>query len=90
MNTERCSDRAQARRSLRDATGVDSRLCVEVAYRMTRLRTEAEHERLASSAAVHARPWSGRAWLGGTLVALGRLVEGGRSRETECVGPARA
>jgi hypothetical protein len=83
-------DRAPAGWSMHDATGVDPRTCVEVAYRMTRLRTEAEHERLARSVAVHARRSSARLWLGRALVTFGRLVEGGGSHEKECHSPIRA
>jgi hypothetical protein len=72
-------------------------MCVEVAYRMTRLRAEAENERLARLAAVHAsrssvhaRRSSARLWLGRALVTIGRFVEGAGAGEQECESSIRA
>jgi hypothetical protein len=61
-------------------------MAVEIAYRMTRLRTEAHHERLAE----RARRASVRSRLGHALMALGRVVEGSATHETECPSPLQA
>jgi len=90
MTTGTHPDRALTGWGTHDATGVDPRMCVEVAYRMTRLRAEAENERLARLAAMHARRSSARLWLGRALVTFGRFVEGGGSGEKECRSPIRA
>ena len=79
--------RAPRRRGTHDATGGDARMAVEVAYRMTRLRMEAEHARLTAGPARRA---SARSRLGHALVALGQLVEGAGTHETECANPLRA
>jgi hypothetical protein len=52
-----------------------------IEYRLARLRTEAEHERLA---AIRARRSSARLWLGRALVTFGRFVEGAGAGEQEC------
>jgi hypothetical protein len=78
--------RAPAHAGTHKATGGDARMAVEVAYRMTRLRTEAQHERLAG----RARRASARLRLGHALMALGRFVEGSATHETECPSPLRA
>ena len=79
--------RAPRRMGTHDATGGDARMAVEVAYRMTRLRMEAEHARLTAGPVRRA---SARSRLGHALVALGRLVEGAGTHETECANPLRA
>ena len=76
----------------RDATGGDAPMAVEIGYRMieyrmARLRTEAEHERLA---AICARRASARLWLGRALVTVGRFVQGADAGEQECGSPIRA
>ena len=58
-----------------------------IEYRLARLRTEAEHERLA---AMHARRSSARLWLGRALVTFGRFVEGTGAGEQECGSSIRA
>ena len=79
--------RTPAHTGTQDATGGDARMAVEVAYRMTRLRTEAEHARLTARCAPRA---SLRSRLGRALMALGRFVEGAGARETESADPLRA
>jgi hypothetical protein len=79
--------RAPRRTGTHDAIGGDARMAVEVAYRMTRLRREAEHARLT---AAPVRRASARSRLGHALVALGRLVEGAGTHETESANPLRA
>lgn len=79
--------RAPAHTGSHDATGGDPRIAVEVAYRMTRLRTEAEHERLVLG---RARRASARSRLGHAIMALGRFVEGAGTQETECSSLLRA
>jgi hypothetical protein len=78
--------RAPAHAATHEATGGDARVAIEVAYRMTRLRTEAQHERLVG----RARRASVRSRLGHALMALGRFVEGSASHEAECPSPLRA
>jgi hypothetical protein len=58
-----------------------------IEYRLARLRTEAERERLA---AMHARRSSARLWLGRALVTFGRFVEGTGAVEQECGSSIRA
>ena len=79
--------RAPACAGTHDLTGGGGRMAVEVAYRMTRLRTEAEHARVAG---VRARRASPRSRLGRALMTLGRFVEGTGAREGERVDPLRA
>ncbi len=79
--------RAPAQAGTHDATGGDARMAVEVAYRMTRLRTQAEHERLGTG---RARRLSARSRLGHALMALGRFVEGAGACDTERADPLRA
>jgi hypothetical protein len=79
--------RAPARAGTHHATGGDARMAVEISYRITRLRTQAEHERLATRRARHA---SARTRLGHALMALGRFVEGAGTHDTECSSPLRA
>jgi hypothetical protein len=79
-------DRAAAGWSMHEATGGDARMAVEIGYRMTRLRLEADHERLASTSR---RRTSARLWLGRFLVAFGRFVEGPTPREEDCGGAVR-
>jgi len=74
--------------------GGDAPMAVEIEYRMkmieyrlARLRTEAERERLA---AMHARRSSARLWLGRALVTFGRFVEGTGAGEQECGSSIRA
>ena len=62
-------------------------MAAEIGYRMTRLRTEADHERLV---AVPAHPSSPRRWIGRRLVSFGRFIEGASSPERECAHPAGA
>jgi hypothetical protein len=62
-------------------------MAVEIDYRMARLRTEAEHERLA---AVQVRRSPARLRLGRALVALGRFVEGAGAGENESRSPIQA
>ena len=69
-------------------------MAVEIEYRMkmieyreTRLRTEAERERLA---AMQPRRSSARLWLGRALVTFGRFVEGAGAVEQECGSSVRA
>lgn len=90
MNTRMHPDRAPAGWSMREETGLDPGMCVEVAYRIKRLRTEAERERLARSVAVHARRSSARLWLGRALVTFGRSAEGAGSHERESRSSIRA
>jgi len=53
MTTGIHPDRAPTGWQTHDATGGDARMAVEIRYRMARLRTEAERERLAR---IHAGP----------------------------------
>jgi hypothetical protein len=73
MTTGIHPDRAPTGWQTHHATGGDTRMAVEIRYRMARLRTEAERERLAR---IHARRASVRLWLGRALVTFGRFVEG--------------
>jgi hypothetical protein len=87
MNNGIGPGRAPARTGTHDATEGGGRMAVEIAYRMTRIRTEAEHARLTARRARHASP---RSRLGRALMAQGRLVEGAGARDTECADPLRA
>lgn len=80
-------DRASARWDARDAVRGDARMGTEIAFRMTRLRAEAQRERLVK---IQARHSSVRLWLGRALVALGRFVEGTGASEQECGSSIRA
>lgn len=84
------SDRALTGRSMRAEAGVDRWTGVEVADRMRRLQTEAEHERLVRSLRVPARRVSARSRLGHALMTLGRFIEGAGAHEAECPSPLRA
>jgi hypothetical protein len=59
----------------------DVRMTTEIAYRMTRLRAEAERERLVTAPA---RRVSARARLGHAVMFLGCLIEGAGSQEGDC------
>ena len=81
------ADQGRGSWSTHDATGAEARMAVEIGYRMTRLREEADHERLAARIG---RRSSTRLWLGRALVSLGRFVEGAGPREEERGRPVRA
>ena len=87
MTTGPRPDRASTRWDARDAVRGNARMGVEIAYRMTRLRVEAQREGLAS---IQARRSSVRLWLGRALVALGRFVEGTGAGEQEYGSSVRA
>ena len=87
MSTRIRPDHAPAGLGLYEAIGGDPRMAVEIEYRMARLRTEAEDERLARTLR---RRSPARLWLGRALVTLGRLVEGAGPREEERGSPVRA
>jgi hypothetical protein len=94
MTTGTHPDRAPAGWGTHHTIGGDAPMAVEIEYRMkmieyrlARLRTEAEHERLA---AMHARRSSARLWLGRALVTFGRFVEGTGAGEQECGSSIRA
>jgi hypothetical protein len=92
MTTGIHPDRAPAGWGPHHTTGGDATIAVEIEYRMieyrmARLRTEAEHERLA---AIRARRSSARLRLGRALVTFGRFVEGAGSGEKECRSASRA
>ncbi len=73
--------REPARTGTHHATGGDARMTVEIAYRMTRLRAEADHERLVAR---QTRRVSARARLGHAVMFLGCLIEGSGSQESDC------
>ena len=94
MTTGTHPDRAPAGWGTHHTIGGDAPMAVEIEYRMkmieyrlARLRTEAERERLA---AMHARRSSARLWLGRALVTFGRFVEGTGAGEQECGSSIRA
>ena len=62
-------------------------MAAEIRYRMTRLRDEADHERLVGVQAYRSSP---RRWIGRRLVSFGRSIEGASAHERECAHPARA
>jgi len=87
MTTGRRPDNASSRWDARDVARGDARMGVEIDFRMTRLRAEAQRERLVS---IQARRASVRLWLGRALVALGRFVEGTDASEQEYASSVRA
>jgi hypothetical protein len=92
MTTGTHPDRAPAGWGTHHTIGGDATMAVEIGYwlieyRLARLRTEAERERLA---AMHARRSSARLWLGRALVTFGRFVEGTGAGEQECGSSIRA
>lgn len=90
MRSGRDSGRALMCRDMRAESGVDLLTRLEVADRMRRLQTEAEHERLVRSLRVPSRHISARSRLGHGLMALGRLVEGAGAHEAQCPTPFHA
>ena len=87
MTTGRRPDNSSSRWDARDVARGDARMGVEIDFRMTRLRAEAQREWLAS---IQARRSSVRLWLGRSLVALGLFVEGTDAGEQEYLGSVRA
>ena len=87
MTTGPRPDRTSTRSDPRDAVREDAGMGVEIAFRMTRLRAEAQREGLAS---IQTRRSSVRLWLGRALVTLGRFVEGTGAGEQECGSSVRA
>ena len=87
MTTGTHPDRAPTRWDARDAVRGDARMGVEIAFRMTRLRAEAQRERLVS---IQARRSSVRLTLGRALVTFGLFVEGTRAGEQEYGSSVRA
>jgi hypothetical protein len=92
MTTGTHPDRAPAGWGTHHTIGGDATMAVEIGYwlieyRLARLRTEAERERLA---AMQPRRSSARLWLGRALVTFGRFVEGAGAVEQECGSSIRA
>ena len=87
MTTGPRPDHASTRWDARDAVRGDARMGVEIVFRMTRLRAEAQRERLVS---IQARRSSVRLTLGRALVALGLFVEGTGAGEHEYGSSVRA